>query len=563
MAAEKFIPRAPHGGENGSDKEAIPNAESGISFESVGDLKKNLVPWMRRWRLEKIVVYAYEGGTERQVGHFVVSDSAGRTTMEDNEGVTVSLFGMPRPPAGRSRSGFRPRGQTMPIEQWLKNKRCSSYSATFDIFRYEEGDEAETMGEAEIATETEFPASAEVPAIETEALPEFVVEKKIKGPRRPRRKKPTRAEVKARRVERTDSEYERVLEAFVKRSEALSKNRRDLSPEDLEGIRNGFRGVSRFLASNRELRRRFINDMLTRHELQPAYLALSMVHISEDKRGEVLKMFPKLTRYQRGITDSSGYSPMQEKGDFKNMMSILDDLFKQSHLKDTYRTAEADNVISTTDRTLADYYHLLYPDKESFIDFIVDIAERDKETWLEIGPGNTYKQPDSLLNTIGDINDDITLIGTDLLYTGESASAIDRFKGWHNLDKEWTAKLNLVGAAAQMLPYKDRSFDQVLSSWVFDKFNRSTDGEYQAYREVARVLKPGGKARIFPVDEATLESPFLRRYFTIEKKSQVPIGEERILMWCAVMIRKEDTSEERKQLREEVDAWTQRFGSNQ
>jgi len=302
-----------------------------------------------------------------------------------------------------------------------------------------------------------------------------------------------------------------------------------------------------------------VTDMRTRSDLQGAYIALSLMHMNDEQRAEVMRGVPRLTQQERAFTQPGGQNVGQDVSDFRNMVRILDELFDPRHHRDIYRSADSTNRIPTTDRTIAEYYDQLYPDMNTFEDFFIDISQRKAERWLEIGPGDTYKQLGSLLNAIRLINDKITIVGSDLLYAGDSAARIDRARGSQRLDKEWSSQHQLVGAAAQMMPFADSSFDEVITSWVFDKFNEETLGKPQAFREVARVLRDGGICRVCPVESEDLTTPFMRRYFDVLKQHRVMIGRGDSVL-SAVLLRKRTSLEERKKLQEEIDAWVRQYG---
>ncbi len=56
-------------------------------------------------------------------------------------------------------------------------------------------------------------------------------------------------------------------------------------------------------------------------------------------------------------------------------------------------------------------------------------------------------------------------------------------------------RVELKNADARELPFRDNSFDVVLSSFVIHNVSNAGDRE-KAVREIARVLKPGGQLAI-------------------------------------------------------------------
>ncbi len=55
-----------------------------------------------------------------------------------------------------------------------------------------------------------------------------------------------------------------------------------------------------------------------------------------------------------------------------------------------------------------------------------------------------------------------------------------------------------VAAIGQNLPFKDESFDAIFALWSISEYLQKEDELEKAFREVYRVLKPGGTARISP-----------------------------------------------------------------
>jgi len=74
--------------------------------------------------------------------------------------------------------------------------------------------------------------------------------------------------------------------------------------------------------------------------------------------------------------------------------------------------------------------------------------------------------------------------------------------------KEKSDKLFIAGLA-QELPFKSNIFDSVLSSWAIPMYLEKNRKEYEtSFREIARVLKPGGKAYLAPIWEGWISPEF-------------------------------------------------------
>ena len=87
-------------------------------------------------------------------------------------------------------------------------------------------------------------------------------------------------------------------------------------------------------------------------------------------------------------------------------------------------------------------------------------------------------------------------------------------------------KIDTKNADPRKLPFKDASFDVVLSSYALHRLDSQSQREL-ALREIARVLKPGGKAAIFDVHHAGEYAAVLQML-----RLQVTRGDRRWL-WCA------------------------------
>ncbi len=70
-------------------------------------------------------------------------------------------------------------------------------------------------------------------------------------------------------------------------------------------------------------------------------------------------------------------------------------------------------------------------------------------------------------------------------------------------------RVELIDADMRHLPFPDASFDVVLSSWAIHNVP-DQEGRTRAIREIARVLKPGGRLRIVDIRHASEYAATLR-----------------------------------------------------
>ena len=118
--------------------------------------------------------------------------------------------------------------------------------------------------------------------------------------------------------------------------------------------------------------------------------------------------------------------------------------------------------------------------------------------------------------------------------TGQMAkAAAERGIDVHLLSAAWNSKYyrrilkegyskNAVAGLAQELPFKSDTFDSVVSSWAIPMYLENTKKEYEdSFREIARVLKPGGKAYLAPIYEGWVSSPFFQEIKKAFKKEGI------------------------------------------
>lgn len=87
------------------------------------------------------------------------------------------------------------------------------------------------------------------------------------------------------------------------------------------------------------------------------------------------------------------------------------------------------------------------------------------------------------------------------------ADLLDRQKRKSYIEKdEWITYSDQKRTAtglAQSLPYADKTFDTVISAWAVP-FNLAPEDYSVSFKEIYRVLKPGGRAFMGPVSEVQI-----------------------------------------------------------
>ena len=542
MNRERFVVRAPaekSAAANGT--EGAENISGAVHFESLTDLKRNLIPWMQSQRLGKVSIYAYQGQTDREVGHFIATVVPGHSELVDRHGNQVSLFGVPRSSVNRPRA----RGRLMRIEQWLKEKGVYAQSATFDVFTFEEGDEEQTEQEveAEALVAAGEPLQVAEPTVQAPVAEviEPVHAVKIKGPRKPKRKKPIKAERKARLAENAREKYANMLQVTLDRAHQIVAS-------DTSTIAGAHETLSKLaklvLGADASLIGRFRHDL--KHD--PKLIEVRVL----------------LSEYENERLRNPDEPLLRED---KFVRRLAREMFSESTHTDPFRSHSAMHWPSyETSRTLEEYMSLFALDLRSPEGLLKYLHACPEQRWLDIGSGETYREPMSLMNAMRDINPKVKVVGLDPMYDEQLVSHGDRARGRHRLDPKWAAKNELVAGTAQNMSLPDASFDHVVSMFAFDKFNEATGGTQQALRQVARILKPGGIVRIHGLDLSALErGSALFEYFTpiapavIASKTMTDVGKS---FATIVFKRVAVSAEEEKKLREDINEWLEKYAMN-
>lgn len=108
------------------------------------------------------------------------------------------------------------------------------------------------------------------------------------------------------------------------------------------------------------------------------------------------------------------------------------------------------------------------------------------------------------------------------------------------LKKHLSSKLNkkfpFTAGLAQELPFKSNSFDSVLSCWAIPMYLETNKEEHEAaFKEIVRVLKPGGKAYLGPLgaDEFEYRKEIvekLKQEFKEEKFANIKLNKRNVVV---------------------------------
>ncbi len=218
------------------------------------------------------------------------------------------------------------------------------------------------------------------------------------------------------------------------------------------------------------------------------------------------------------------------------------------------------------ERSMEDYRELLFFDI-SPTEFENYIRNTPPGNWLDIGSGNTYKNPNSLMSRLPDLNQKINLIGIDPLYDENHARPIDILYGRAGLDETHPNSQNLVAGTGQRLPFEKNQFNKVIIAHVFTWMNTRPQIN-QVLCQTVRVLIPGGELRATSIPAEIIDEPSnpLNQYFEIthrkkrKSSSTKPNGEKTTDTVYDIVAKKKILSGGQKlKLQLDIDTWLKKF----
>lgn len=525
------------------DDNGSPESEDAMPvwFGSLYELRRRFRDHYRKSGEQPVTLSVHEeDGTE--LGRMKISFKDNQSEIEGAPGV-----------------GLYPSRNRRAIERWAQQQFGQDIRNKIFVVRTPEDEppppeEQQRSTEEEVLREEPAPQeSVELPASSGESqTPEFI--RKIKQRRQPQRKTRTRAEIKERTQRSIENEYEGVLKNLMEHATTISMPR--IKDYDWH---SPIRGLTSFLVRNPQFRNRFVELVKNDPAYQPVYLYLALMRVDKADEAAVLNRYPRTRtiRSSRGTMRTSS-NIIGEKRRHLQEFKLFDELFPPKEHRDTYRSQQGLEHFGSTNRDIERYRELLFPEFDNIIEFIAYLITRGPERWLDIGSGITYREDNSLMSIVQQINPDIQFIGTDILYSESFAGPIDKALKTSGVERESAEGKQLVAAAVQTLPFEKKSFSCVLSSWVFDKLNEENGSVEQGLRQVARVLEPGGLARIYAIPYEAIKDPLVREYFSVIAEDKMQSTKGKAL--GSLILEKKDLSEEQeKKLEAEINAWIERY----
>lgn len=455
--------------------EAVFGSEE-MQYLHINQIMRSLVPAMRQEDIKELILSVYQGETDIEIADLQVFDDGRSTKLFDEDGKEISLFRASGQGGMRNRRGPSKSSRTS-LSQWLTEKGYSQRDVTFCPFLKESDEEVAPESFVELQEESQ----------------------KRKKPKRVKnkRKKKTRQEKKDNR-EISSGEYKELLISLKNIPDVdISNGSEGL---DIFTIVNGLRDLSNFLGRHPEYTQRAENDIQSEENFAAVRKRLMILRSASSfkgaRRNEDNAWIMRLFRLAKRIfPDSDG-----DRTDAAEYGYYFDHMGRGI---DTYES----NLFGSDIGMGEDFYNFL--------------ASLDEETWLDIGSGTTYKNPNSLMNRLPEINPKITLIGIDPLYDLEEAREIDLMSEQAGIDERYVfPHTHLLPDSAQDISLEDKSVDRVISTGVFEKFNIDNDSDKKAIEEIFRVLKKGGEARLSPLParNATRIERFAQGKFSVKKE---------------------------------------------
>lgn len=383
--------------------------------------------------------------------------------------------------------------------------------------------------------------------------------KKIKGARKPASKKKSRAEIKERDKRNAERDYQTTLAALEDAAHAF---------DDMHGEKAMARAMDAFVdmalflshSNNQVFRKRFVRSLTTEGKYENLRRLLGLFYVIEGDRFQDMLHASSNTR-------AYGEETMRMINAQRQIGKLAQEVANLQGKADAFRSREARENTNATGQSLMEYGNLLFPEFKTEIEFLTYLASRPKERWIDVGNGENYFHPGSLMNEMPFINPNVSIVGVDLLYRKGAANFMDKIYGRDELIESYAKQHELVGVAAQELStaFPPESFDAYLSCLTYDKFNTENGGIEQALRQAAYVVKPGGRIRIypFPVDRVPPDHPIIRKYFDVIGTAEVAHShKEELVRTGLALTRKRVSEEDMTELKREIDEWLKRHVQN-
>jgi SAM-dependent methyltransferase len=429
-----------------------------MQYMTIRDLQRFLVPSINSLPLENredFILGIYTGNSSEASGYLLIKVEGKNLTLVLEEDDTIySIY----------QSSNRQSSKKY-IFEYLRNLGLNPSEVTYSVFKKDEIIEA---GDVAIEVLNEGIGKQE---------PEPKKIKPTKKKRQPPRRKKTRAQEKEAERRRLDNE-----------------------------LREIFQAIDDFCAEKSDIIAHIMNLWLIiektfRYDLDQS--VISKISSDKVKYGEFIRTLWKVVHEFDEHNLRKAYIGDTPANKLRNK---AESLFLKIETGNPFRTNTAEHFgTQNSSRDYSGYLHILKFEPDT------PIIKNGSGTVVDIGSGNAHSIANSFLNTVSEFTN-IKAIGIEPSIDPTKAAVGDISA--ERIAPYSEGRVKILPEFAQNMSIPDQSVDLCVSVWAFDKFNDAFEGTAQALREVARILKPDGEARIFAIQLDNIETKrVLNEYF--------------------------------------------------